>query len=139
LWRAIRDLAAQGCAVLLTTHYLEEAEALADRVMVIDHGRLLAQGSVEEMRARVAQRRIGCVSSLSPALVSTWPGVQEARVDADGRLQIVAANAEPVVRRLLAEDPALSGLEVRRAGLADAFLALTGESARSANVLEEAA
>jgi ABC-2 type transport system ATP-binding protein len=139
LWRAIRDLAAQGCAVLLTTHYLEEAEALADRVMVIDHGRLLAQGSVEEMRARVSQRRIGCASSLSPALVSAWPGVQEARVDADGRLQIVAAIAEPVVRRLLSEDPAVSGLEVRRAGLADAFLALTGESARSANVLEEAA
>jgi ABC-2 type transport system ATP-binding protein len=143
LWRAIRDLAAQGCAVLLTTHYLEEAEALADRVMVIDHGRLLAQGSVEEMRARVAQRRIGCASSLSPALVSAWPGVQEARVDADGRLQIVAAKAEPVVRRLLAEDPALSELEVRRAGLADAFLALTGESAQStglqADFQEEAA
>ncbi|WP_372016483.1 ABC transporter ATP-binding protein [Pseudoxanthomonas sp. 10H] len=129
LWRAIRALSAQGCAVLLTTHYLEEAEALADRVMVIDHGRLLAQGSVEEMRARVAQRRIGCASSLTPERVAGWPGVQEARVSADGRLEIVAAQAEPVVRRLLDEDPALSGLEVRRAGLADAFLALTGPSA----------
>jgi len=138
LWRAIHELAAQGCAVLLTTHYLEEAEALADQVMVIDHGRLLAQGSVEDMRARVAQRRIGCASSLSPALVSAWPGVQEARVGADGRLQVIAAQAEPVVRRLLAEDPALSQLEVRRAGLADAFLALTGESAQAGN-LEEAA
>ncbi len=139
LWRAIRELAAQGCAVLLTTHYLEEAEALADRVMVIDHGRLLAQGSVEEMRARVAQRRIGCISSLSPARVSAWPGVQEARAGIDGRLEIVAAQAEPVVRRLLAEDPSLSELEVRRAGLADAFLALTGEPAQPADLLEEAA
>ena len=69
--------------------------------------------------ARVAQRRIGCACSLSPADVAAWPGVQEARVDADGRLQIVAVQAEPVVRRLLAEDPALSALEVRRAGLAD--------------------
>ena len=59
-------------------------------------------------------------------------------MDADGRLQVIAVQAEPVVRRLLAEDPALSQLEVRRAGLADAFLALTGESAQVGN-LEEAA
>ncbi|KAF1694964.1 ABC transporter ATP-binding protein [Pseudoxanthomonas koreensis] len=131
LWRTIRTLAAQGCGVLLTTHYLEEAEALADRVMVIGHGRLLAQGSVEEMRARVAQRRIGCVSSLAPSTVAAWPGVQEARSGADGRLEVIAARAEPVVRRLLAEDPQLSELDVRRAGLADAFLALTGASAQA--------
>lgn len=140
LWRAIRELAAQGCAILLTTHYLEEAEALADQVMVIDHGRLLAQGSVEEMRARVAQRRIGCVSVLPPALVGAWAGVQEAHIGEDGRLQIIAAHAEPVVRRLLAEDPSLSELEVRRAGLADAFLALTGRpDVESAAIEEEAA
>jgi ABC-2 type transport system ATP-binding protein len=139
LWRAIRDLAAQGCAVLLTTHYLEEAEALADRVMVIDHGRLLAQGSVEAMRARVAQRRIGCVTSLAPAQVAAWSGVQEARTGDDGRLQIIAAQAEPVVRRLLAEDPLLAELEVRRAGLADAFFALTGRADVPAAVIEEEA
>ena len=138
LWRAIRELAAQGCAVLLTTHYLEEAEALADRVMVIDHGRLLAQGTVEEMRARVSQRRIGCVSALAPAQVAAWAGVQDARAGEDGRLQVIAAQAEPVVRRLLAEDPSLSELEVRRAGLADAFLALTARPGTPMNA-EEAA
>ena len=138
LWRAIRELAAQGCAVLLTTHYLEEAEALADRVMVIDHGRLLAQGTVEEMRARVSQRRIGCVSVLAPAQVAAWAGVQDARAGEDGRLQVIAAQAEPVVRRLLAEDPSLSELEVRRAGLADAFLALTARPGTPMNA-EEAA
>ncbi|UNK56259.1 ABC transporter ATP-binding protein [Pseudoxanthomonas daejeonensis] len=139
LWRAIRELAAQGCAVLLTTHYLEEAEALADRVVVVDHGRLLAQGSVEQIRARVAQCRIGCASILSAAAVAAWPGVQEAVVR-DGRLQVVAADAEAVVRRLLAEDPSLSGLEVHRAGLADAFLALTAHSgAKQAQPEEEVA
>jgi ABC-2 type transport system ATP-binding protein len=125
LWRAIRALAAQGCAVLLTTHYLEEAEALADQVVVIDHGRLLAQGSVDQTRARVVQRRIGCITTLAPAAVAAWPGVQEAVVGSDGRLQVIAADAEATVRRLLAEDPSLSELEVRRAGLAEAFLALT--------------
>ena len=136
MWRAIGELSAQGCGVLLTTHYLEEAEALADRVMVIDQGRLLAQGSVEEVRARVSQRRIGCVSTLAVAEVAGWDGVQDARLDGSGRLELIAAQAEPVVRRLLDEDPALSELEVRRAGLAEAFLALTG--AESENEREAA-
>ena len=132
LWQAIGELSAQGCGVLLTTHYLEEAEALADRVAVIDRGRLLAEGSVEEIRARVSQRRIGCVSALAAEAVAAWAGVQHARATGTGRLEIVAAQAEPVVRRLLAEDPSLSELEVRRAGLADAFLEITRESMEEA-------
>ena len=136
IWRTVRALAAQGCAVLLTTHYLEEAEALADRVVVIDRGRVLAQGRVDEIRARVSRRLVGCVSTLPPQRVAAWPGVEDARAGDGGRLEIVATEAEPVVRRLLAEDPALSELEVRRAGLAEAFLALTsGETHRQ----EEAA
>ena len=129
LWQAIRQRVAQGCGVLLTTHYLEEAEALADQVLVLDRGRALVRGSVAEVRARVSQRRIGCQTRLPAAVVAAWPGVQEARVDEAGRLQVVATQAEAVVRRLLAEDPALVELEVRRAGLADAFLALTAQPA----------
>lgn len=124
LWKAIRELVAQGCAVLLTTHYLEEAEALADRVVVIAAGRIAAQGSVQDIRARVAQRRIRCVSLLSPAVVAAWPRVRDAQRQGD-YLDIVAELAEPVVRRLLAEDPGLSELEVQRAGLAEAFVELT--------------
>src|SRR5215831_12887542 len=60
LWKTIRTLVAEGCAVVLTTHYLEEAEALADRVGVLARGRIVAAGSVQQIRARVAQRRIRC-------------------------------------------------------------------------------
>jgi ABC-2 type transport system ATP-binding protein len=127
LWKAIRELSAQGCAVLLTTHYLEEAEALADRVVVVNHGRAVAEGTVAQIRARVSQRRIRCSSSLSAAHVQEWPGVQLAQCDGE-RLEIVAEFAEPIVRRLLAEDATLSDLEVQRAGLADAFLALTRDA-----------
>jgi ABC-2 type transport system ATP-binding protein len=127
LWKAIRELSAQGCAVLLTTHYLEEAEALADRVVVVNHGRAVAEGTVAQIRARVSQRRIRCSSSLSAAQVQEWPGVQLAQRDGE-RLEIVAEFAEPIVRRLLAEDATLSDLEVHRAGLADAFLALTRDA-----------
>ncbi|CAN7491544.1 ABC transporter ATP-binding protein [Pseudoxanthomonas sp. LjRoot143] len=128
LWKAIRELRAQGCAVLLTTHYLEEAEALADRVVVVNHGRVVAEGTVSQIRARVAQRRIRCTSALPAALVQGWPGVQLAQRDG-ARLEVIVEAAESVVRRLLAEDAALSDLEVQRAGLADAFLALTRDAA----------
>jgi len=128
LWGAIRELVGQGCAVLLTTHYLEEAEALADRVVVLDRGRVVADGSVHEMRAHVAQRRIRCVSVLDPDAIAAWPQVHSARREGD-RIAIVTDAAEPVVRRMLELDRGLSELEIQRAGLAEAFLELTqGES-----------
>ncbi|HNR90915.1 MAG TPA: ABC transporter ATP-binding protein [Dokdonella sp.] len=128
LWKAIRELVADGCGVLLTTHYLEEAEALADRVVVLNRGQVVASGSVTEVRAHVAQRRIRCQSTLAVADVSRWPGVRSVSVEG-GRLDIVADGAEGVVRRLLAEDAALAELEVQRAGLAEAFIELTREAA----------
>ena len=137
LWRAIRELVAQGCGVLLTTHYLEEAEALADRVVVVNGGRVIAQGSVQAIRARVAQRRIRCISALDPADIARWPLVRSA-TRSDGRIEIVADAAEAIVRRLLADDPALEELEVQRAGLADAFVELTRNSDQDASLKEAA-
>ena len=127
LWQAIRELVAQGCGVLLTTHYLEEAEALSDRVVVLDRGKLVAEGSVREIRAHVAQRRVRCITAVDASDVARWPGVREAVRDGE-YLRIVAEAAEPVVRRLLDADPHLHELEVQRAGLADAFLELTRNS-----------
>jgi len=128
LWAAIRRMLHDGCAVVLTTHYLEEAEALADRVCVIARGRVVSQGSVDALRAHVALRRIRCVTTLDAGAVAAWPDV--ASVDAqEGRLAIATAHAEAVVRRLLDADPALAELEVQRAGLAEAFQEITRESA----------
>lgn len=124
LWTSIRNLLASGCSIVLTTHYLEEAEALANRVTVISRGRVIATGSVDDMRALVACRTISCESNLPPAVVRTWPGVVDALIER-GRLLVTAKDAEGVVRRLLAEDPALRRLEVRQAGLNDAFNELT--------------
>ena len=128
LWSAMRSLVAEGCAVLLTTHYLEEAEALADRVAVLGRGRIIADGSVREIRARVAQRRIRCVSTLAPETISAWPDVRSICRDGD-RFEIVTNSAETVVRQLLREDIRLSELEVERAGLAEAFMEITQEAA----------
>ncbi|WP_049622032.1 ABC transporter ATP-binding protein [Frateuria defendens] len=129
LWAAIRRLRTEeGCAIVLTTHYLEEAEALADRVCVLARGRLVGEGSVDALRAQVARTRIRCLSDLDATAVAAWSQVSVAERDGD-RLRIVTTAAEQVVRRLLDADPALRELEVQRAGLAEAFTELTREVA----------
>ncbi len=128
MWKVISRLRDDGCAVVLTTHYLEEAEALADRVVVVARGRLVAEGSVAEVRALVTRKRIRCASSVDVGEVRSWPGVVEATRDAD-LVHVTASDAETVVRRLLAEDPGLRRLEVQQASLAEAFAAITREAA----------
>ena len=66
MWRTIREMVAQGCSIVLTTHYLEEAEALADRVAVIAGGRLIAAGTVDEIRSVVSRKQISCSTTLTP-------------------------------------------------------------------------
>ena len=124
LWQGLRALVQAGTSVLLTTHYLEEAEALADRVVVLAGGRVVAAGTLDDVRARVDQRRIRCSSVLDAREVAGWPGVRAASRVGD-RLEVTSGAAEDVVRRLLAADAGLSGLEVSRAGLAEAFLEIT--------------
>jgi ABC-2 type transport system ATP-binding protein len=120
VWNMLQDLVLDGCSIVLTTHYLEEAEALADRVAVIAKGRLIADGSVDDLRSLVVRKRITCRTSLSPEEVLTWPDVQSASLDRDG-LHVTTTNAEAVVRRLLAADDDLHDLELQRAGLGEAF------------------
>jgi len=126
LWDEIRKLIARGKTVLLTTHYLEEADALADRVVVINRGEIIAEGTPAEIKASTAGRRIRCVSSLDIETVRSLPGVNDVRRDRDA-LEIRAVSAEPILRELLTRDSGLSGVEVTSAGLEEAFLALTLE------------
>ncbi len=135
LWSAIRHLVAEGNAVVLTTHYLEEAEALADRVCVMARGRVISEGSVDALRARVARKRVWCATALSLAEVAGWPEVADASSDGD-RLCLSTEYPELLVRRLLDADTTLSALEVRAAGLAEAFTELTRDDAVA---LQEAA
>ena len=120
-WRVLRARAEAGCTLFLTTHYLEEADALASRIV--------AEGTPAEVKARVQGRTIRCRTRLSVAELTAFPGVRVARRDGD-ETELLAAEPEPVVRELLARDPSLSGLEVRGAGLEEAFLALTGAEKR---------
>ena len=128
LWQAIRHLVAEGNGVVLTTHYLEEAEALADRVCVMARGKLISEGSVEALRARIALKRVWCATKLPLAEIAAWPEVAEARSDGE-RLCLSTEHVELLVRRLLAQDDSLAALEVRAAGLAEAFTELTRDPA----------
>ncbi len=126
LWLQIRDLAARGKTVLLTTHYLEEADALAHRIIVINKGQVVSEGTPSEVKGRFASRKIKCVTTLSTAQIWAVPGVIDVE-QTGSHMTITAGNAEAVVRKLLAYDDHLSGLEVIAPGLEDAFLALTGK------------
>jgi ABC-2 type transport system ATP-binding protein len=128
MWATLRQLVEDGCSIVLTTHYLEEAESLADRVAVLAKGRMVAFGTVSEIRAHVVRKRISCLTTLAAEEVATWPEVQGASRDQQ-HLHITASHAETVVRRLLAADEELEELEVHRAGLAEAFTELTQEVA----------
>jgi len=132
LWDQIRQLVGRGKTVLLTTHYLQEADALADRIAVIDKGEIIAAGTPAEIKAQTAGKRIRCVTRLKVAELREISGVTEVREDREA-VEIHTPEAEPVLRELLARDLTLSGLEVTSAGLEEAFLALTQDSAKNGN------
>ena len=121
LWDAIRDFHSSGGTVVLTSHYLEEIEALARRVVVIGGGRVLADDTVDAVRGLVAIRR---VSLTTPAPVPDLDGVVGTEVDG-ARTHLLTPDADRLVRDLVAHDVAFRDLEVRPTSLEEAFLTLT--------------
>jgi ABC-2 type transport system ATP-binding protein len=124
LWQQIRSLSAQGKTVLLTTHYLEEADALAHRVIVINKGRVISEGTPAEIKRSSGGRTIRCQTRLSREFLYTLPGVANVEYN-QGAVVVTASEAEMVVREMLLRDETLSGLEIASPALEDAFLALT--------------
>ena len=121
IWEQIRRLTQQGRTVVLTTHYLEEVDALADRVMVLNHGIVVAQGTSAEIKARFADRKIRCRTKLLPDQIRNISGIK--RVSSEGPVvEIRTPRVEPVLRELFARDPELQGLELAGSTLEEAFL-----------------
>jgi ABC-2 type transport system ATP-binding protein len=121
IWQQIRRLMQQGRTVVLTTHYLEEVDALADRVIVLNHGVIVAEGTSAEIKSRTAQRKIRCATRLRRNEIENIPEVA-AVSEQESRMEILTAHVEPVLRELFLLDPNLSGLEVTNSTLEDAFL-----------------
>ena len=136
LWEHIRAFRARGGTVLLTTHYMEEAEQLCDRVAVVDHGRTIGEGTPAELIGRLHAPNILEFSSDPPAgpdLVASIPGAFDPRQRGSHWSVCVNSLVEAVPALLLALDRSGSKLEelsTRRATLEDVFLALTGRELR---------
>jgi ABC-2 type transport system ATP-binding protein len=124
LWQQIRTLAARGKTVLLTTHYLEEADALAHRIIVINKGRVVSEGTPAEIKRISGGRQIRCHTQLSADFLRALPSVTSV-TQTSGLTTVTAQHAEAVIREMLRSDQNLSNLEIASPALEDAFLALT--------------
>ena len=132
LWDEIRHLVSRGKTVLLTTHYLQEADALADRIAVINKGEIIAEGTPAEIKSLTSGKKIRCVTNLTISDIRRIAGVTDVTQDREA-VEIRASDCERVVRELLTRDATLSGLEIASGGLEEAFLALTQDNAQNGN------
>ncbi|MFB9240519.1 ABC transporter ATP-binding protein [Massilia antarctica] len=130
LWSQIRQFAARGKTVLLTTHYLEEADALATRVVVVQKGKLIAEGTPAQIKATQGHKNIRCRTVLELAFIAALPSVITVRREGPVT-HIAVSESESVARALMLHDAALSDLEINNVALETAFLALTASAGKS--------
>ncbi len=148
MWEVIRDLTAQGTTALLTTQYLEEADHLAHQIVVIDHGRVIAQGTADELKTQIGGERLELTFALSSDLNATLQVVRpyssgEIQIDRERRHLAVpvtngAQRLAAIVRDLDGAQIALDDLALRRPTLDDVFFSLTGRAVSEAEPPEEA-
>jgi ABC-2 type transport system ATP-binding protein len=126
-WSTMREFAARGKTVVFATHYLEEADAYADRIILMSRGNVVADGPSTEIKATVGLRTIrATLPGADPAALAALPGVTHA--DTRGEDVILnCADSDTALRALLAGYPAARNIEVTGAGLEEAFLQLTGD------------
>lgn len=124
-WAAMEGLKAQGRTILLTTHYLEEAEKTADRVVIMNAGRILANDTPENLRSAMRGTRVSFRSELVQAEVQRLPGASAVVVDAGGRAELQTETPEALLSALVQTGTSFSELEVTRATLEEAYLRLT--------------
>ncbi|HEV2974786.1 MAG TPA: ABC transporter ATP-binding protein [Solirubrobacteraceae bacterium] len=132
-WRVMREFAARGKTILFATHYLEEADAYADRAVLIAHGRIVADGPTNEIKAMVGSRTIrATLPAAELTALGTLPGVSAA--DRRGEAVVLTcSDSDRAIRALLAAYPHARDIEIIAAGLEQAFLALTGDDATTAD------
>ena len=131
-WDSIRADAEQGRTVLFATHYLEEADAYADRIVFVRHGRVVADGTPAEIKALGSGRAVRATwEGATRAALQGVPGIDTVEIRGD-RVLVQTQDSDAVARFLLTRTPARD-LEIVARGIEDAFVALTGDGAESAD------
>jgi ABC-2 type transport system ATP-binding protein len=126
-WAAMRELTARGKTILFATHYLEEADANADRAVLMARGRVVADGPTTEIKARVGARTIrATLAGVALAELNDLPGVTRAERHGDTVI-LTCSDSDGALRALLAQHGDARDIEVRGAALEDAFVALTAD------------
>ncbi len=123
LWEQLRIYRRDGGTLLITSHYLAEIEALANRIVVIDKGSITADGTPAEIRSHIQVRRVSLRAA--PADLATLSNVLSASTDDDGVTTLTTRDADALVRELVEHHIPFNDLEVQRVSLEEAFLALT--------------
>jgi ABC-2 type transport system ATP-binding protein len=127
-WVTMREFATRGKTVVFATHYLEEADAYADRIILMAHGTVVADGPATEIKARVGLRTIrATLPGADLAALATLPGVTNVDTRGDGVI-LNCADSDVALRAFLPAFPAARDIEVSGAGLEEAFLQLTGDA-----------
>jgi ABC-2 type transport system ATP-binding protein len=130
VWGYIRDLRRRaGTTIILTTHYMEEADSLSERVAIIDRGRIVELGTPEELKRRVGGDLVLLRGTVGPEAFAGLPFVKEALAE-DGGLRLTVADAPRHLKALLDRCPAVDEVQVRRVTLEDVFLKFTGRQMR---------
>ncbi len=122
-WQLLAERRARGTGVLITTHLIEESSAVADRVVVLDRGRVIAGGTPDELVARLPDRTVIARTVLPRDRLAAMPGVAWVRNDGE-HVHLGTRTPEALLRVLLAEDPGLADLRVEGAGLEEAVAGL---------------
>jgi ABC-2 type transport system ATP-binding protein len=123
-WNLIRRRLDNGAGVLITTHIVDEAAAVADRVVVVDRGRVVAEGTPDELRRTLPSRRISVQTKVPVSVIRALDSVEAVELR-DGRTVIATTDSEQVVRSLFELDPEASDLTVATASLEDVLVAMT--------------
>jgi ABC-2 type transport system ATP-binding protein len=127
-WATIRKDAEQGRTVLFATHYLEEADAYADRIVLLRHGKIVADGTASQIKAMTAGRTVrATLPGASEAMLRRIPGAET--VEVRGDTVLVHSTDSDATARYLLTDTLAKDLEITARGIEDAFIALTGDDA----------